>query len=112
GQETIRFNNSGDLAHIICGDNSSQPVKGNSLFQCGQRVSVEVDMNQRRAYFFVDGEEQKNFVFNIPQEIRFYAFIFKPNSSFEVTKFEMIEKSSVRGVLGSEGWELGKKWKQ
>ncbi|KAA6352956.1 MAG: hypothetical protein EZS28_051517, partial [Streblomastix strix] len=85
---------------------------GNSPFQCGQRVSVEVDMNQRRAYFFVDGEEQKNFVFNIPQEIRFYAFIQESNSSFEVTKFEMIEKSSVRGVLGSKGWEWGKKWKQ
>ncbi|KAA6356103.1 MAG: hypothetical protein EZS28_048370, partial [Streblomastix strix] len=63
GQETIRFNNSGDLAHIISWDNSSpsSPVTGNSPFQCGQRVSVEVDMNQRRAYFFVDGEEQKNF---------------------------------------------------
>ncbi|KAA6381319.1 MAG: hypothetical protein EZS28_023155 [Streblomastix strix] len=69
-------------------------------------------MNQRKAYFFVDGEEQKNFVFNIPQEIRFYAFVQQQNSSFEVTKFEMLQKSSACGVVGSKGWEWGKEWKQ
>ncbi|KAA6354579.1 MAG: hypothetical protein EZS28_049894, partial [Streblomastix strix] len=56
-------------------------------------------MNQRKAYFFVNGEEQENFVFNIPQKIRFYAFVQQQNSSFEVTKFEMLEKSSACGVV-------------
>ncbi|KAA6355655.1 MAG: hypothetical protein EZS28_048818, partial [Streblomastix strix] len=65
-----------------------------------------------RAYFFVDGEEQKNFVLNIPQKIRFYAFISEKSSSFQVTKFEMLEKSSACGIPGSKGWEWEEEWKQ
>ncbi|KAA6397296.1 MAG: hypothetical protein EZS28_007177 [Streblomastix strix] len=68
--------------------------------------------NPRRAIFFVDGFEQKNFVIGIPQKSRFYAFISKESSSFQITKFEKLTQSSFRGVPGSKGWEWGKDWKQ
>ncbi|KAA6371450.1 MAG: hypothetical protein EZS28_033022 [Streblomastix strix] len=68
--------------------------------------------NPRRAIFFIEGVEQKNFVIGIPQKIRFYAFISKKSSSFQIMKFEKLIQSLSHGVLGLKGWELSKDWKQ
>ncbi|KAA6357432.1 MAG: hypothetical protein EZS28_047041, partial [Streblomastix strix] len=66
----------------------------------------------RRAIFFIEGVEQKNFVIGIPQKIRFYAFISKESSSFQITKFEKLTQSSFRGAPESKGWEWGQWWIQ
>ncbi|KAA6394142.1 MAG: hypothetical protein EZS28_010333, partial [Streblomastix strix] len=61
----------------------------------------------RRAVIFIDGVEQKISVVNIPKAVRFYVFVSKPNSSFQVTRFERLPSSSARGVPGSKQWEWG-----
>ncbi|KAA6391891.1 MAG: hypothetical protein EZS28_012585 [Streblomastix strix] len=103
------LNSCGKLFHIVNTWHPQSAVE-NQPFQCRQRLSVEVDMNQRRAYFFVDGKEQKNFIINLPNAVRFYAFISQPGSSFQITRFESLAAPSVSGVPGSMGWEQGKKW--
>ncbi|KAA6360842.1 MAG: hypothetical protein EZS28_043631 [Streblomastix strix] len=92
----------------------STPVEGNSPFNCGQKISIEADMksNPRKVTFFIDGVEQKNSVVNIPEAVRFYVFVRKPGSSFQVTRFERLPSSSARGVPGSKQWEWGNDWKQ
>ncbi|KAA6385083.1 MAG: hypothetical protein EZS28_019390 [Streblomastix strix] len=75
------------------------------------KIGAEVNMSSspRKLTFFVDDIEQKYFVINIPQAIRFWSFICKPNSSFRVTRFERRSSSSAHGVTGSRGFEWGKK---
>ncbi|KAA6370820.1 MAG: hypothetical protein EZS28_033653, partial [Streblomastix strix] len=58
-----------------------------------------MESKPRRAVIFVDGVEQKNSAVNIPGAVRFYVFVSKPNSSFQVTRFERLPSSSARGVL-------------
>ncbi|KAA6381631.1 MAG: hypothetical protein EZS28_022842 [Streblomastix strix] len=105
----------GDLEHLICYIiDDTTPIQGNAQFQCGQRISIEVNMtsNPRRAVFFIDGVEQKNSIANIPEAIRFYVNISKPNSSFQITKFGRLQSSSARGGPGSKSWVWGKDWAQ
>ncbi|KAA6365728.1 MAG: hypothetical protein EZS28_038744, partial [Streblomastix strix] len=64
----------------------------------------------RRLTFFVDDVEQKQYIINIPEAIRFWSFIQVPNSSFRVTRFERRSSSSAHGVTGSIGLEWGKEW--
>ncbi|KAA6380529.1 MAG: hypothetical protein EZS28_023945 [Streblomastix strix] len=92
----------------------SFPVKGNQSFRCGQRVSVEVDMNSspRKVFFFVDGEQQKNYVVGLPNKIRFFAFIQQAGSSFQITRSERLRQSSARVDADSVAWKWHKNWKQ
>ncbi|KAA6372275.1 MAG: hypothetical protein EZS28_032198 [Streblomastix strix] len=115
GNCSARYSNIGELAHrVYCITKDSTPINGNSPFNCGQKISIEIDMtsNPRKCVFFVNGLEQKNSVVNIPKAIRFYVFVRKLNSSFQVTRFERLQSSSARGVPGSKQWEWGKNWKQ
>ncbi|KAA6395413.1 MAG: hypothetical protein EZS28_009061 [Streblomastix strix] len=106
-QKTVRYYQNGDIAHINNGTN------GNQKYADGQRVAVEVDMTSvpRRAAFFVDDVEQPNFVIGIPEAIRFWVYTFDKSSSFTVTKFERLIKSTSQGVYGSKALEWGKSWK-
>ncbi|KAA6401638.1 MAG: hypothetical protein EZS28_002831 [Streblomastix strix] len=66
-------------------------------FTCGQKVSIELDMTStpRRATFFVDGKVQQNTVTDLPKAIRFFAFIQKAGSSFQITKTIAIDLDSI-----------------
>ncbi|KAA6376908.1 MAG: hypothetical protein EZS28_027565 [Streblomastix strix] len=71
-----------------------------------------MESKPRRAVFFIDGVQQKNSVVNIPNAVRFYVYVSKPNSSFQVTRFERLPVSSARGVPGSRQWYWGTNWIQ
>ncbi|KAA6400333.1 MAG: hypothetical protein EZS28_004135 [Streblomastix strix] len=98
---------------IYDGNHLSKYVKRNQQYADGQRISIEVDMATvpRRATFFVDDVEQPNYIIGIPSEIRFWAYTIYSSSSFTVTKFKRLIKSSTKGVAGSKALEWGKKWK-
>ncbi|KAA6364681.1 MAG: hypothetical protein EZS28_039792 [Streblomastix strix] len=85
----------------------------NQNYSDGQRIGIEVDMTTvpRRVTFFVDDVEQPNYVIGIPSEIRFWAYSYNSSSSFTVTKFERLIKSSTKGIEGSKAFEWGKEWK-
>ncbi|KAA6384733.1 MAG: hypothetical protein EZS28_019742 [Streblomastix strix] len=97
----------GELDHI------TEDIIRNQIYADRQRIAVEVDMTAipRRATFFVDDIEQPNFVIGIPKAIRFWAFTFNKSSSFTVTKFERLIKSTAKGVEGSKALKWGKSWK-
>ncbi|KAA6401590.1 MAG: hypothetical protein EZS28_002884 [Streblomastix strix] len=67
--KTIRFWNCGKLEHLTNG------LSGNTEFRDNQRVSAEVDMvsNPHKVAFYVNNEEQPNFVIGIPAAIRFWV---------------------------------------
>ncbi|KAA6358999.1 MAG: hypothetical protein EZS28_045473, partial [Streblomastix strix] len=79
----------------------------------GQRISVEVDLNSspRKAVFFVDGIQQKNYVTGIPKKIRFFAFVLQSGSSFHITRSERLRQSSAHIDADSVAWKWGKDWK-
>ncbi|KAA6384748.1 MAG: hypothetical protein EZS28_019727 [Streblomastix strix] len=106
-EKTVRYWDDGYIDHITKG------IDGNQSYKDGQRIAVEVDMTivPRRATFFVEGVEQSNCVIGIPEAIRFWACIFNSFSSFNVSKFERLIKSSAKGEAGSKGLEYGKEWK-
>ncbi|KAA6363937.1 MAG: hypothetical protein EZS28_040536, partial [Streblomastix strix] len=81
-------------------------------YSVGQKVEIEVDMTTipRRVTFFVDDVEQPYYVIGIPSEIRFWVYIYNKSSSFTITKFERLIKSSAKGVPDSKVLEWGKKW--
>ncbi|KAA6368766.1 MAG: hypothetical protein EZS28_035707, partial [Streblomastix strix] len=103
--KTVYYRNDGYLYHINLG-----PF--NQGFVCGQRIGAEVNMSSspRKLTYFIDDVEQQYYVINIPQAIRFWSFIYEPNSSFKVTRFERRSSSSAHGVTGSRGLDWGKKW--
>ncbi|KAA6383685.1 MAG: hypothetical protein EZS28_020790 [Streblomastix strix] len=96
----------GNLAHI------NEYTKGNQKYDDGQEIAVEVDMTTapRRATFFVDDVEQPNYVIDIPEAIRFWAFTEYESSSFTVTKFHRFVQSTAEGVYGSKAFQWGKSW--
>ncbi|KAA6374824.1 MAG: hypothetical protein EZS28_029649 [Streblomastix strix] len=117
GRRSIRFIDNGDLEHVIRCDHGRQvscPVEGNQSFDCGQRVSVEIDLKSspRKAVLFIDGVQQKNYVIGIPKKIRVFAFVQQKGSSFHVTEFERLAYSSARIDTNSVAWKWGKDWKQ
>ncbi|KAA6396929.1 MAG: hypothetical protein EZS28_007546 [Streblomastix strix] len=101
--KTVRYWSDGDLSHINI-------VKGNRSYQNGQRISAIVDMtsNPRKVVFYIDDIEQPNYMIGIPSEIRFWACISKPSSSFNVTKLERLIKFNSQIVAGSKAIEWGK----
>ncbi|KAA6376026.1 MAG: hypothetical protein EZS28_028446 [Streblomastix strix] len=104
-EKTVRYFWNGELNHKTGGPKNQE-------FADGQKVGIEVDMTTvpRRVTFFVDDVEQPKYVIGIPSEIRFWAYTFNESSSFTVTKFERIIKSSAKGVPGSKALEWGKEW--
>ncbi|KAA6369141.1 MAG: hypothetical protein EZS28_035332, partial [Streblomastix strix] len=105
--KTVRYWRSGQLWHI-----NVYGSPWNQNFVCGQRIGAEVNMSSspRKLTFFIDDVEQQYYVINIPQAIRFWSYIYDPNSSFRVTRFERRSSSSAHRVKGSRGLEWGKEW--
>ncbi|KAA6365862.1 MAG: hypothetical protein EZS28_038610, partial [Streblomastix strix] len=107
----------GDLQHLIKKEDFRQvsfPVKGNQIFQCGQRLQIEVDFKSvpSKVVFFIDGEQQKNYVTGVPDKIRFFAFVQQKGSSFHITRSERLRQSSARIDADSVAWKWGQNWKR
>ncbi|KAA6378188.1 MAG: hypothetical protein EZS28_026285 [Streblomastix strix] len=116
-QRTIRFISNGDLQNLIKFERVHQvsfPAKGNQIFQCGQRLQIEVDLKSvpSKVVFFIDGEQQKNYVTGVPDKIRFFAFAQQAGSSFHITRSERLRQSSARIDADSVAWKWGENWKQ
>ncbi|KAA6399803.1 MAG: hypothetical protein EZS28_004669 [Streblomastix strix] len=117
GEHSIRFISSGDLQNSIKFEKFSQvsfPAKGNQIFRCGQRLQVEVDFKSvpSKVVFFIDGEQQKNYVTGVPDKIRFFAFVQQAGSSFHITRSERLRQSSARIDADSVEWKWGENWKR
>ncbi|KAA6390169.1 MAG: hypothetical protein EZS28_014305 [Streblomastix strix] len=107
-KKTVRYYRDGVLQHI--GDNY---IKGNSPIKENKTVAMEVNMNirPRTLTFFYDNQEQPVSVINIPSSIRFYIYLYDPNSSFTITEFENVQYSSAKGgIKGQRIVEWGKYW--
>ncbi|KAA6384225.1 MAG: hypothetical protein EZS28_020249 [Streblomastix strix] len=104
-EKTVRYFWNGELSHISWGSY-------NKGYSDGQKVGIEVDMTTvpRRVTFFVNDVERPKYVIGIPSEIRFWTYIYNSSSSFTVTKFERLIKSSAKGVPDSKVLEWGKEW--
>ncbi|KAA6395409.1 MAG: hypothetical protein EZS28_009065 [Streblomastix strix] len=106
-KKIVRYLWDGDLYHITV------DTKGNQECEDGQRIGIEVHMTTipRRVTFFINDVEQPKSVIGIPEAIRFWAYTTQKSSSFTITKFERLNKSSAKGVSGSKAFEWGKRWK-
>ncbi|KAA6391173.1 MAG: hypothetical protein EZS28_013299 [Streblomastix strix] len=106
-KKTVRYYNNGDFDHVTY--NKVQ----NKRYEDEQRIAVEVDMtsNPRKVTFFVNEVEQQNYMINIPDAVRFYAYNVNSLSIFTVTKFQRLNKSSFKGFSHSRAFEWGKRWK-
>ncbi|KAA6395974.1 MAG: hypothetical protein EZS28_008500 [Streblomastix strix] len=86
---------------------SDKKIFGNSKFKCGQKIGMEINMDvePRTLFFFVDDVQQKNYVIGIPDALRFWSFIQKDNSSYTISLFERRGASCVQDIEGSTAWE-------
>ncbi|KAA6385781.1 MAG: hypothetical protein EZS28_018692 [Streblomastix strix] len=117
GEHSIRFISSGELQHLIEFEHFRQvsfPAKGNQIFNCGQRLQIEVDLKlvPSKVVFFINGEQQKNYVTGVPDNIRFFAFVHQAGSAFRITRSERLRQSSARIDADSVAWKWGENWKK
>ncbi|KAA6374133.1 MAG: hypothetical protein EZS28_030341 [Streblomastix strix] len=104
-KSTIGFynwnNENGVLYHM-------NEIFANSKFSSGQKIGAEVDMDSqpRTLTFYIDDVEQPDFIFGIPEAIRFWAYIRRPSSSFTVSKFERRQSSSAHRFPQSKGYDI------
>ncbi|KAA6395144.1 MAG: hypothetical protein EZS28_009332 [Streblomastix strix] len=80
---------------------ADEGIEGNAEFDKGNYVALELNMdsNPRTLSFFIDDEEQKNYITDIPESVSFWVFLFEINSSFKVTKFERLcEATALHGA--------------
>ncbi|KAA6367875.1 MAG: hypothetical protein EZS28_036598, partial [Streblomastix strix] len=104
----VNFDSNGQIKH------QQDLIEGNSKFWLdNQSVSMEINMdsNLRMLTFFVDDKEQPNFVIDIPNSVRFWAYFFQLNAQFKVIGFEKLSSPSAKHGPGSHAFEFGKKWK-
>ncbi|KAA6374890.1 MAG: hypothetical protein EZS28_029583, partial [Streblomastix strix] len=104
----VNFNSSGEIMH-----QKDEIERNNDFYLDNQSVAMEVNMdsNPRMLTFFVDDKEQPNYVVNIPNSVRFWAYFYQLNSQFKVIGFEKLSFPSAKHGHGSHGFEFGKKWK-
>ncbi|KAA6376662.1 MAG: putative other/NEK protein kinase, partial [Streblomastix strix] len=107
-KKTVRYSMDGSISHI------GPIIPGNSRIELNKSVSCEVNMNisPRTLTFFYDNQEQRLSVRKIPNSIRFYIYLFAPNSSFTINRFENVQYSSAKGVSNGKVFEWGKEWKK
>ncbi|KAA6379424.1 MAG: hypothetical protein EZS28_025047 [Streblomastix strix] len=103
----VEYHQDGDIGHI------GSYIKGNAEFyKTTDRVTLELNMDSspRTLTFFVNDEEQPNYVTNIPAAVRAYLW-FKGNS-FQVLKFEALSAPTAKHGAGSRAWEYGTEWEK
>ncbi|KAA6372137.1 MAG: hypothetical protein EZS28_032337 [Streblomastix strix] len=102
---TVRYWKNGELDHLI--DNT----KGNGSYEDGQRIGAIVDLTSipHKVAFYINYIEQPNYVIGIPSEIRFWAFIQRPSSSFTVVKYHCGSNTvGARTRIRPMGWPFFK----
>ncbi|KAA6387140.1 MAG: putative STE family protein kinase [Streblomastix strix] len=106
---TLSYQNDGDLAHKISNISSILPSFGD-----GQKVALEVNLSSspRTLNFFVDDKQLPVQIINIPTAVRFWIDLDNKGSSFTITRFEILQSSSVKKIQGQKTLEWGKEWKQ
>ncbi|KAA6382905.1 MAG: hypothetical protein EZS28_021566, partial [Streblomastix strix] len=97
----------GNLQHI--GD----WIKGNEGLEEGDRIAMELNMESspRTLTFFVNDKEQPNYVSNVPDAVRFFAYIAVEDSLFKILKFEEIPEPTAKHESESRSLEYGTEWK-
>ncbi|KAA6377492.1 MAG: hypothetical protein EZS28_026980 [Streblomastix strix] len=104
---TIQYFRDGQISH------NENWVEGNVKFSSGDRIALELNMdsNPRELTFFVNDIEQNNYIVNIPSAVRFWAFFWNKQQSFEILKFEYQLFSCAKHGDKSLSFEWGKEWK-
>ncbi|KAA6394531.1 MAG: hypothetical protein EZS28_009943 [Streblomastix strix] len=102
----VRYDCPGWIQH------SGDFIEGNAKFRTEDSVALELNMDSRprTLTFFVNDEEQPNYVTNIPAAVR--AFMMFKDESFKVLKFESLPAPTAQHAAGSRFWEFGKYWKK
>ncbi|KAA6372278.1 MAG: hypothetical protein EZS28_032194, partial [Streblomastix strix] len=77
---------------------AEESVSGNAEFDKGNYVALELNMDStpRTLTFFVDDEEQPQYITYIPESVSFWVFLFEVDSSFKVTKFERLRNPTAK----------------
>ncbi|KAA6369230.1 MAG: hypothetical protein EZS28_035243 [Streblomastix strix] len=104
----IGYNFTGEITHV------GHSIYNNAKLNSGDRISVELNMDAspRTLTFFINDQEQTNFIFNIPASVRIYVFLCLINSSFKVLKFQRLSAPKAMHKVGSKAWEWQKWWKK
>ncbi|KAA6384679.1 MAG: hypothetical protein EZS28_019795 [Streblomastix strix] len=108
-QKIVCLDECGQFGHI------GEMIKGNSWFNKeGDHVALELNMDAipRTLTLFINDNEQNNYIANIPEMVRFWAFLFFKNSSFKITKFERNKRPTAKHGQFSVAWQWGQQWKQ
>ncbi|KAA6403259.1 MAG: hypothetical protein EZS28_001202 [Streblomastix strix] len=108
-ENIVRQHQNGWIGH------TGEWIEGNARFwNAGDRVALEMDMDSspRTLTFFVNDEEQPNFVTNIPTAVRFFVYLEVKDQAFKVLKFEALSAPTAKHSTGSRAWEYGTKWEK
>ncbi|KAA6369007.1 MAG: hypothetical protein EZS28_035466 [Streblomastix strix] len=99
----VYYHFSGSLGH------KTEQVKGNAKFEQNNcHIALELILNnqqQNSLTFFVQGQEQPNYVINIPNSVRLWVCLTQKGSSFKITKFERVQFPTAKHLGSSRGWE-------
>ncbi|KAA6363437.1 MAG: hypothetical protein EZS28_041036, partial [Streblomastix strix] len=98
----------GILKHV------GEDIGGNNSFYDNHRVALELNMqsNPHTLNFFVDDKQQPNYVVNIPNSVRFFAYFYNQQSQFKVLKFERLSAPTSKRIEGCRALEWGKLWRK
>ncbi|KAA6387216.1 MAG: putative G2-specific protein kinase nim-1, partial [Streblomastix strix] len=106
--KAVLFRNDGKLRY------QGENIDGNSSFNENNRVALELDMDSipHKLSFFVDDKQQPNYVVNIPNSVKFYAYFYKQSSQFKFLKFEKLSAPISKRIEGCRALEWGKLWRK
>ncbi|KAA6374359.1 MAG: hypothetical protein EZS28_030115 [Streblomastix strix] len=81
-------------------------------FKNTDRVTLELNMdsNPRTLSFFVNDEEQKLYVVNVPPAVRFWVFLCGKFESFKIVKFESVSSPVATNGFLSRKCKWGNRW--
>ncbi|KAA6389110.1 MAG: hypothetical protein EZS28_015367 [Streblomastix strix] len=89
-------------------------IAGNASLSKNTRVALELDMDSipRSLNFFIDDKQQPNYIVNIPNSVRFFAYFYQQQSEFKVLKFERLSAPTSKRIEGCRALEWGKLWRK
>ncbi|KAA6381797.1 MAG: hypothetical protein EZS28_022676 [Streblomastix strix] len=104
----VEYWSGGDLQHV------GEYIGENSSFYENHRVALELNMdsNPHTLNFFIDDKQQRNYVINIPNSVRFFACFYEKQSQFKVLKFERLSSPTSKRIEGCRALEWGKLWRK
>ncbi|KAA6360393.1 MAG: hypothetical protein EZS28_044080, partial [Streblomastix strix] len=109
-EKIVYYRKMGDIGH-----NGGNWVVGNQPFIFAQQnvaMELNMDSNPRTLTFFVNNEEQQNYVTNIPQVVRFWAYCWNLNTQFKINKFEYLSTPTAKHGENTHAYEYGTTWKK